>query len=297
MPTLSNLNKIYWPADGVTKGDMVDFYRTVAPLMLPHLKDRPQSLNRYPDGILGESFFQKEMAGHLPRWAETTHVRSGHGGRTITYVLCQNVESLLYLANLGCIEINPWNSRAATLECPDYVVIDLDPHEAPFSAVVDVALAVKALLDEIGAEGFVKTSGSRGLHVFVPVEPIYTHDQIRAFAELFSRCIHLQLPTLTSVERNPDRRLGRVYLDFLQNRRGSTMAAIYSLRPKPKAPVSTPLRWSEVTQRLDPSVFNIKTIFPRLDKVGDLWAALPQSATDLQACFARLRTHLEGFTR
>lgn len=293
MPTLSNQTKVYWPEDGITKGDMLAYYQRVAPLMIPHLVDRPQSLNRYPHGIHGESFFQKEMAGHLPSWAETVNVTSSHGGKTVTYVLCQNVETLLYLANLGCIEINAWNSRADTIECPDYVVIDIDPNDAPFSSVITVTLAVRALLDEIGAQGYVKTSGSRGLHVFVPLEPHYNHDQVRAFAELFSRCIHLRLPALTSIERSPDRRIGRVYLDYLQNRRGQTMAAIYSLRPKLKAPVSTPLHWHEVRDGLDPSAFNLRTIFARLDKVGDLWAGLLQGSTDLQACFARLRTHLE----
>jgi bifunctional non-homologous end joining protein LigD len=292
-PALTNLTKIYWPEDGYTKGDMIEYYRQVAPFMVPHLFDRPQSLNRYPHGIHGESFFQKEMAGNVPRWMETTHVSSGHGGRNITYVLCNNAETLLFLANLGCIEINAWNSRADTLECPDYVVIDIDPTDAPFSAVIDVALATRKLLDEIEAPSFVKTSGSRGIHVFVPLEPRYTHDQVRAFAELFARCINLQMPAVTSIERMPEKRIGRVYLDFLQNRRGSTMAQIYSIRPKPKAPVSTPIHWSEVTQRLDPTAFTIKTIFQRLDRLGDLWAPMIGAKTDLQRCFQRLKEHLD----
>jgi bifunctional non-homologous end joining protein LigD len=292
LPTLTNQTKIYWPGEGITKGDMLAYYARVAPVMIPHLKDRPQSLHRHPNGIEGESFFQKEMAGQLPRWAETVTVPSGNAGGSITYVLCQNAETLLYMANLGCIEINAWNARTPTLDCPDYVVVDLDPNEAPFGVVIDVALAVKRLLDELGAEGFCKTSGSRGLHIYVPLEPRYSHDQVRVFAELLSRCINQKMSAQTSVERLPARRIGRVYLDYLQNRRGSTMAAAYSIRPRPGATVSTPLRWSEVNARLDPTVFTIKTVFDRLDRWGDLFAGVLTGRTDLQQCFARLRERI-----
>lgn len=290
---LTNLTKIYWPDERYTKGDLIDYYRSIAPVILPHLKDRPESLHRHPNGIESESFFQKEMAGQVPRWADTATVTSGHSGSSITYIVCQNAATLLYMANLGCIELNPWLSRIDTLEYPDYVVIDLDPNEAPFSAVITVALEVRKVMDEIGAVGFCKTSGSRGLHIYIPVDAVYSYEQVRGFAELLSRCVHGALPEITSMERTPSRRVGKVYLDYLQNRRGATMAAIYSVRPRPHATVSTPVTWGEVNQKLDPTAFTIRTVLPRVAKIGDLWGNIASTRTDLETCYQRLRMYTE----
>ncbi len=287
-PTLTNLNKIYWPEERYTKGDLINYYREIAPLMLPYLIDRPQSLHRHPNGIENEGFFQKEMAGNMPRWAKTVSVTSSNDAGSITYALCQDEATLLYLANLGCIEINPWNSRVATLENPDYVVIDLDPTEAPFKAVIEVAQLVRKLLDDIGAPSFCKTSGGRGLHIYVPLAPIYSYEEVRLFAELLANVVNKLLPAITSVERMPARRRGRVYLDFLQNRRGATTAAIYAVRPRPKAPVSTPITWDEINRDLDPSVFTMKTVIQRIAKRGDLWEGFFNTSADLKDCHERL---------
>jgi bifunctional non-homologous end joining protein LigD len=271
-PTLTNLEKVYWPVEGYTKGDLLDYYREVAPVLLPYLRDRPLSLLRQPDGIAGKSFFQKDVSRlKVPGWVRTVGVPSESNGRNVEYAVCQDVATLLYLANLGCIEMNPWNSRVESLDRPDYLVIDLDPVEVPFSTVIEAAVAVRKVLEKVGAEGVCKSSGKRGLHVFVPLAAGYTHDQARQFAELIAHHVHHHLPDTTSLVRSPALRRGRVYLDYLQNRRGQTLAAAYSVRPHAGATVSTPLTWREVRKGLNPAVFTIKTIHRRLDRLGDLW--------------------------
>jgi bifunctional non-homologous end joining protein LigD len=288
-PLLTNLDKVYWPREGYTKGDLIAYYRAVAPVLLPYLRDRPQSLHRHPNGIEGKSFFQKDVSRQPPPdWVETVTIPPESGAKAITYLLCQDAASLLYLANLGCIELNPWNSRVGTLDRPDYLVIDLDPVEVPFVRVVEAAVAVRKTLDRAGAESFCKTSGKRGLHVYVPLGTRYDSDQARQFAEIIATVVHQQLPESTSLVRSPASRQGRVYLDFLQNRRGQTLAAPYSVRPQPGATVSTPLRWRDVTRSLDPSRFTMKTLPGRLDQVGDLWAGVLGPGIDLGGCVERL---------
>lgn len=279
----TNLDKVFWPDEGYTKGDVIRYYRDVAPFILPHLRDRPLSLNRHPNGIPGKNFFQKDVSQlHLPEWAKTVRIDSETRGETIKYLLCQNEETLLYIANLGCIEINAWNSRAASLEHPDFLIIDLDPNEVPFARVIEAAQVVRKFLEKVCGECHCKTSGKRGLHVMVPLGARYDYDQVRQYAEVVARLIHEKLPKTTSVVRMPAQRRGKIYLDYLQNRRGQTMAAPYSLRPIEGALVSTPLKWSEVTKRLDPARFNIKTIQRRLDKVGDLWQPMLGPGVELQ---------------
>jgi bifunctional non-homologous end joining protein LigD len=285
---LGNLDKVFWPEQGITKGDMLAYYKAVAPLMLPHLRDRPQSLHRHPNGIDGESFFQKEMAGHGPSWLSTATIASGRSGKVITYALVQDEASLLYLASLGCIEINTWISRVPTVNTPDYCVIDLDPGTIPFAAVIEAALEVRRVLDGIEAPSFVKTSGSRGLHIFVPLLPTASFESSRAFAELVCRRVNASLPKTTSLERSPAARPRQIYLDYLQNRIGSTMASIYSLRPRPQATVSVPLRWSEVKAGLDPTAFTIVSAPKRFDRLGDLWEGYLKSAVDVAVCHAAL---------
>jgi bifunctional non-homologous end joining protein LigD len=221
-PRLTNLDKIYFPGDGITKGDVIDFYRGVAPYILPYLKDRPESLNRMPNGIAKPGFFQKDMTGHIPRWLKTERIFSNSADKSIDYMLCQDEHSLLYMANLGCIEINPWLSRVPRLDRPDYLVIDLDPDENSFDHVIAIAHEIHEILDEVGAANFCKTSGATGIHIGIPLGGKYTFDEARPFAENVCRIVARRNPALTSVERNPARRRGKIYLDFLQNRRGQT---------------------------------------------------------------------------
>ncbi|HCP08457.1 MAG TPA: DNA ligase D, partial [Candidatus Moranbacteria bacterium] len=289
---LTNPDKVYWPDEGHTKGDMIEYYRKVSRYILPHLKDRPQSLHRFPDGISGESFFQKDMKD-LPEWVETVKIRSDSGKRMTNYMLCQDEAALVYMANLGSIEINPWNSRVNSLDNPDYMVLDIDPGDIAFTETVRVALETKKVLDQIGIKGFCKTSGSRGLHIYVPLRPGYDYDQVKEFARLINMIVHARLPETTSLERNPEKRKKKIYLDFLQNRKGQTMAAPYSLRPKPGATVSAPLEWKEVNQRLDPKKFNIKTIFKRLEKKGDLWKGMLKEGDDLSKALEKIKIILK----
>lgn len=284
---LTHLNKVYFPVEGFKKRDLVAYYHDMAPFLLPYLKDRPQSMNRHPNGIRGENFYQKDIEHHPP-WAKTVKVRSESQNKEIQFLLCQDAATLVYMANLGCIEINPWSSRLGMLDRPDYLVIDLDPEDIAFEAVVESALAVKKVLDKAGTQHYCKTSGKTGLHIYVPLGGSCDYDQARQFAEIIARLSHRELPKVTSLERNPARRQKKVYLDFLQNRRGQTLAAPYSVRPHPGATVSTPLRWEEVKPGLDPSQFTIRTIGKRLKKTGDLWAFVLSGTIDLVKCLERL---------
>lgn len=288
-PVLTNLDKVYWPDDGYTKGDLINYYREIAPVILPYLRDRPESLHRHPNGIDRDSFFQKDVSKTPPpEWVETVPISSESDGEVKTYIVCQNEPTLLYLANLGCIEINPWNSRIESQDNPDYLIIDLDPEAVSYDRVIEAAIAVRKLLEKAGAECYCKTSGKRGLHIFVPLGAKYDYDQARQFGEIIANLVNGQLPDSTSVVRSPAKRQGRVYLDFLQNRRGQTLAAPYSVRPYRGATVSTPLKWSEVRKRLDPTKFTIRTMPKRIDKIGDLWKPVLGRGIDLEACLGRL---------
>jgi DNA ligase D-like protein (predicted polymerase) len=287
-PPLTHLTKVYWPEEGFTKGDLVRYYDQVAETILPYLVDRPQSMHRQPDGLRNEGFFHKDMSSFLPRRIETVRVSSASSGKTINYVLCQDRWSLLYLVNMGCIELNPWLSKRPKLDHPDMVVIDLDPDENDFDEVIEVAQEVHRVLDAVGADSYCKTSGASGLHICIPTGGRFDFDVGRKFAEAVCEVVNRQFPSLTSVERNPAKRRGRIYLDFLQNRRGQTLAAPYCVRPRPGAPVSTPLKWSEVKPGLRPTAFTIQTMARRLKRVGDLWRPLLNSSVDIEACMKRL---------
>lgn len=262
---LTNLEKVFWPAEQYTKGDLLRYYEAAAPWILPHLKDRPLSLKRFPDGIEGNSFFQKNVKEH-PDWIQTAEIEGIH------YLLIQNEESLLYAANLACIEIHPFLSRVKKLEFPDYVVFDLDPKGAPFHHVIETARQLRQVLEEIGIESYCKTSGKSGLHIAVPLGAKYTYEQARRFAELIAALLHERLPEITTLERSLSKRKRKVYIDVYQNVFGQTIAAPYAVRASPGAPVSAPLKWSEVKKGLDPAKFTIKTMIRRLKKVGDLYA-------------------------
>jgi bifunctional non-homologous end joining protein LigD len=286
---LTNLDKVYWPADGFKKQDLLLYYAEVAPALVPHLRDRPQSLNRHPDGITGENFFQKDVSKlRLPPFVETVQVAAESKMKLTTHLLVQNDASLVYMANLGCIEINPWSSRVNSLENPDYLIMDLDPQDLPFSQVSQVAVAVRKLLDKLGVACLCKTSGKRGLHVLVPLGAKYLYEPVKLFAELLARLVNRQVPDLTSIARLPAQRRSKVYLDYLQNGRGKTIASVYSARPWPGGLVSTPLKWSEVRKTLDPAKFTIKTVPRRLDKLGDLWQDMLGPGIDLQEGLQRI---------
>jgi len=284
---LTHLDKIFWPKEGITKGDLVEYYRRVSEWILPYLEDRPQALNRHPDGIEGESFFQKNLARPSPPWVETVEIKSESGGKDIRYLVCQNRDTLIYEANLGCIELNVWSSSLPHLDSPDYIVLDFDPLETSFPHVVEAVLAAKEVLDELALPAFCKTSGATGVHVFIPLQPRFSHEQARELAHLVVLVVNRRFPDLTSLERSPAKRRGRVYLDYLQNRKGATMAAPYSVRPREGAPVSMPLEWKEVTAKLDPGDFTIRTVPERLARRGDVWRNMFKKRVDLKAALDR----------
>ncbi len=287
-PQLTHLDKVFWPKESYTKGDLIAYYESVAEILLPYLKDRPENLNRHPNGIMGKSFYHKNWTTKLPDFVERTKVWSEHNNDFINYIVCNNKETLLYMANLGCIELNPWNSRVGSLEKPDYMILDLDPHERPFGDLVKVALVVKDVLDVACENHLIKTSGKSGLHVCVPLGARYKYKDVRVFAEILMRIVHLRLPEITSIERNPKKRKAKIYLDYLQNSLGQTLACAYSVRPHAGATVSTPLEWREVGKGLDPSKFTIKTMAKRLKQKGDLWKPILGKGVDLAEAIHRL---------
>ncbi len=283
----TNLDKIYWPKSGLKKYDLIDYYIKVADYILPYLKDRPQNLHRHPNGISKPGFYQKDNE-HLPEWAESTTIYSESADKEIEYLLCQNEATLLYMANLGCIEINPWNSRLKNLDNPDYTVIDIDPKKNTFEDVIEVAQTAKEVLDMAKIEGFCKTSGSSGLHIYIPLGAKYSYEEARDFTKLLCYFIHEKLPKLTSMERAVKSRNGKIYLDFLQNRKGQTLASPYCLRPKEGAPASAPLEWKEVKSGLKILDFNIETLPERLKKKGDLFSEVLTGNNDMEAAIENL---------
>jgi bifunctional non-homologous end joining protein LigD len=285
---LTHLDKVFWPKEGYTKYDLVDYYWRVAEWILPYLRDRPQALNRHPDGIEGESFFQKNLVQSPPPWVKTVPIDSQSEAKSIRYLVCQNKDTLLYEANLGCIELNVWNSSLPHLGSPDYIVLDFDPFETAFPSVIEAVVAAKDVLDEMALPGFCKTSGATGMHIYIPLEPRFSHEQARELAHLVCLFVQRRNPDLTSLERSPAKRKGRVYLDYLQNREGATMAAPYAVRPKEGAPVSMPLEWKEITPKLDPAEFNIRTVPERLAEKGDAWRSLFKKRVDLSAALTRI---------
>jgi bifunctional non-homologous end joining protein LigD len=288
---LTNQQKVYWPKEGITKGQVLEYYNAVAKYILPYLKDRPQSLRRNPNGIMDKGFFQKDAGEAAPAWVKHIKLYAESADKDIDYILCNNKATLLYLNNLGCIEINPWNSRVKNLDRPDYLVMDIDPSEKnSFDQVVETAQVIKEILDKAQAKSFCKTSGATGLHIYVPLHAAYSYDQARAFAEIIAHLTHEQLPSFTSIERSLNKRKNRIYIDYLQNKRGQTLSSVYSLRPVPGACVSTPLSWREVRHGLHPSQFTIHTISKRLSKKGDLFGDVLTERLNLR----RALKNLEG---
>jgi bifunctional non-homologous end joining protein LigD len=277
----SNLSKVYWPKEKFTKRDLINYYYQVAEYILPYLKERPQSLNRYPNGIEGESFYQKDMTGKAPDWIELFPYTTSDE-KDKNYMVCNKESDLLYMINLGCIEIHPWSSTRKKPDNPDWCLIDLDPSDTnTFEQVIQVAQTTKKVLDAIGVEGYCKTSGSTGIHIYIPLKPKYSYDECQLFGRWIAMQVHEQLPEITSVERIVKNRKGKLYVDFLQNRPGATLAAPYSARPKPGATVSMPLHWDEVKKGLKLKDFTIKNSYDRVKSVGDIFKGVLTNGIDL----------------
>jgi bifunctional non-homologous end joining protein LigD len=292
---LTNLNKVFWPEDGYTKGDLVAYYQAIAPWLLPYLRNRPLVMTRYPDGIAGKSFFQKDAPGFAPDWIRTERMWSEDTQREIDYFVCDDLASLLYVINLGSIPLHLWASRVPTLERPDWCVLDLDPKGAPFTQVVEVALSARELCDRIELPVFVKTSGSSGLHLLVPLGRQCTHEQSRSLGELLARCLIGRLPEIATITRQVSKRDGRVYVDYLQNGSGKLLVSPFCVRPLPGAPVSTPLRWREVNGKLDLRAHTMKTVPERMKKLKtDPMVEVIDRVPDLAAALARLQAVLAG---
>lgn len=286
---ITNLEKLLWPKEAITKYDLIDYYLSIAEFILPFLKDRPQNLHRHPNGINQPGFYQKNTPDHVPEWIETVDLHAESVDKDISYLLCQNEETLLYLANLACIELNPWNSRVGSLDRPDYIVIDLDPSEKnTFSEVVEVALAFKDLLDELKIKGYCKTSGASGLHIYIPMGAKYTYEEARNFCKLLCMIVQESLPDLTTMERRIKDRNGKLYLDYLQNREGQTLAAPYCVRPKPGATVSTPLLWEELNAPLDKEAFSIFTMKKRIIQHPKLFLEVLGKGIDVEKILQKL---------
>jgi bifunctional non-homologous end joining protein LigD len=293
---LSNLNKVYFPEAGHTKRDLLAHYYRVSEYLLPFLKDRPLVLNRFPNGIHGKSFYQKEAADDTPAWMDTAGIRSEERKRDIRYLVANDLSGLLYVANLGCIEQHPWSSRIDDLERPDYVFFDLDPTEGTeYSTVVDVARRVLEVLDAIGLRVFLKTSGASGLHMYLPLEREYLYEQVRTFAEIVARLIAAELTELVTLERMTGKRgSGLIYIDYSQNAYGRPLASPYCVRPNADASVSAPIARKELERTLKPSRFTIATMPERLKKVGDLWAGFFESRQNIEPALERFRQHFRG---
>ena len=286
---ISSPDKIYFPRDRITKGDLADYYRALAPAMLPLLRDRPVVLTRFPDGIDGKSFFQKDTSLARPAWMRAVTVRFDQADRALELAMLDDVDGLLWVVNLGTIPIHALASRAGSLERPDWMVLDLDPKEAPFANVVTLARAAHALCERLGLPSFPKTSGQRGLHVLVPTGGQLSHEQARTFASLLCRAIESSHADIATTARGIGDRGGRVYLDAFQNGAGRSVAAAYCVRPRDGAPVSTPLRWSEVDRRLDPARYTIRTVPARLQRLGeDPLRPLLDARPDLVGALERL---------
>ncbi len=290
---LSNLDKVFWPEERYTKGDLIAYYRTIAPWLLPYLEDRPLVLTRYPDGIDGKSFFQKNAPGFEPEWIRTETIWSEGSEREIDYFVASDTASLVYLANLGTIPLHIWASRIGSLDRPDWAVLDLDPKEAPFEDVIEIARATHRLCDEIGLPNYVKTSGSTGMHVLIPLGGQLDYEQARALAQLVARVVVGELPEIATLVRNPAKREGKVYLDYVQNGRGRLVVAPYSVRPLPGAPVSAPVRWREVKRGLTIGRFTIETMPRRVRAMKeDPLLGLLRDRPDLLAALERLQEKL-----
>jgi bifunctional non-homologous end joining protein LigD len=269
---LSNLNRIYWPKENITKKDLINYYIKMSGTILPYLKNRPLSLKRNPNGIIDKGFFQKNAGEAFPPWIKTFPILSESTNKTVHYTICNDKATLIYLANLGCIEMNPWNSLISSPDKPTYLIIDIDPSsQNSFDQVIETAITVHEILEKAGVTSYCKTSGATGLHIYIPLNARYNYEQVRQFGKIIATLTQEQLPGFTSLERSVSKRGNKIYIDYLQNSRGQTIASAYSVRPFPNAQVSAPLLWNEVKGGLHPSSFTIFNMEMRVKELGDIF--------------------------
>jgi len=279
---LTHLDKVFWPDEGYTKRDLIDYYHRAAGFIVPHLEERPLTLKRYPDGFGSQPFFEKEAPPETPDWVRTETLAAENERKKIRYILCEDEPTLLYLANIACISQNPWLSKLPDAGKPDVLVLDIDPPgPGRYDECIEVALLIRETLADFGLKGYPKTSGATGIHVYVPIRPVYTYAQVRQFAQVIASLCREQRPDLITLEVATGRRGGKIYLDFLQNVKGKTVASVYSVRAQPGAPVSTPLEWMELRQGLRPGDFTIANVPARLEQKGDLFAGVLNERQDL----------------
>ena len=290
----TSLTKIYYPQDNVTKRDVINYYADAAGLVGPYLKDRPLSLRRYPEGIEGEGFFQKHADKGFPPWMRVEQIIA-EDGHLRQQIIGEGKAELLFLANLGCIDQNPWMSRVDSIDHPDFILIDLDPYECGYDKIVEAAHCVRRKLDQLGLESFPKTTGGNGMHLYIPIEPVYSYDQSKAFAEIIARLVATERPDLFTTPRSVARRdKGKVYFDYLQNGKGKTISAPYVLRAQAGAPVATPLEWREVRPGLTPRQFHIRNAMDRFDRVGDLFEGVRTRPQRIEPAMERLPSLVPG---
>ncbi|HEX5113234.1 MAG TPA: non-homologous end-joining DNA ligase [Saprospiraceae bacterium] len=284
----TNLDKLYWKKEGITKRDLINYYYAVSSYILPYLKDRPQSLNRHPDGWDGKSFYQKDVTGKVPKWATLFPYRTEDDNTDKNFLVVKNEAAILQMANFGCIEMNPWSSTIQKPDHPTWCLIDLDPDKNDFDDIIQVARVTHSILDKAEIANYCKTSGSTGLHIYIPLNAKYTYEQSKEFARLIVTMVHRELPGFTSIERLTSKRKGKIYLDFLQNRPQATLAAPYSVRPKPGATVSMPLTWPEVKKGMRMADFNIRNAISRVKRRGDIFKPVLGKGVDMNAAIRKL---------
>ena len=284
----SNVQKLYWKKEKITKGDLINYYHQVAPLMLPYITGRPHSLNRHPDGWDGKSFYQKDVTGKVPDWMATFPYRSAEEDVDKEYLVVQDEASLLYMVNMGCIEINPWSSTTKKPDYPTWCIIDLDPDTNRFDTVIQVARVGYEILTAAGISSYCKTSGSTGLHIYIPLNGKYDYDQSKEFARVIVTMMQKEMPDTTSIERATSKRKGKIYLDFLQNRPQATLAAPYSVRPKAGATISMPLHWEEVKKGLKMNDFHLRNAVGLLKGREDFFKGVLGKGIDMQKALKEL---------
>jgi bifunctional non-homologous end joining protein LigD len=291
----TNLKKVFYPGEAYSKRDVINYYHDVAQLLVPHLAGRPLSLKRYPNGIAGDYFFQKDAPASFPPWLRTEKIAADKKAPAKRFVICDDEATLLYLANLGCIDQNPWYSRVGTLDCPDFMVLDLDPYFCGFDRIVEAAQLVRRKLADLELEGYPKTTGGDGMHVYVPIAAAYSYEQVRTFAEIVARLAIAERPELFTTPRAvTQREKGKVYFDYLQIAWGKTISAPYVLRAHDQAPVATPLRWSEVRPGLSPLDFTLANVRARFQHLGDIFAPVLSNSQRLETAMQRLETLVHG---
>jgi bifunctional non-homologous end joining protein LigD len=281
--TFSNIDKVFFPDEGYTKGDLIQYYASVAPLLLPHLAGRPISMSRYPDGITGPSFYEKRAPGHQPDWMRTTRVNSDSQGGVIDFLLADSEEALMWFANMGCVEFHPFHSTTSDLDRATYAIFDFDPAEgSTWDQVTSGAQLLKLALEQLGLVGYPKLSGSRGLHVYVPLEPVHSHSRVRRFVGEVGEYLAAANPADITMEWDKPKRKGKVFIDHNRNAFGQTVASAYSVRPRSGAPVAAPLTWDEVGSVANGDL-TIVSIWDRLQRFGDLFAPVVQGGQTLDA--------------